>query len=123
MPCTHNCKNLPFFTFIEGIKDDSYSKGKITINHDVWIGDQVSILSGVTIGNGAVIAARTVVTKDVPSYAIVAGNPGEVKKYRFDVSTCDALYKIGWWYWSDEKIKENIEYFYGDVKDFVERFA
>lgn len=73
---------------------ESYSKGKITVKDDVWIGMQALILSGVTIGQGAVVAARAVVTKDVPPYAIVAGNPAKIIKYRFDEETINKLIRI-----------------------------
>ena len=71
----------------------SRTKGKIVIEDDVWIGSSVTVLSGVRIGQGAILGAGAVVTKDVPPYAIVAGNPAEVKKYRFDQATIDAILK------------------------------
>ncbi len=83
------------------------NKGDIKIGNDVWIGMDVVVLSGVTINDGAVIAARTVVTKDVPPYAVVAGNPGRVKKKRFDEETIIKLLEIRWWDWPLEKIKAN----------------
>ena len=67
------------------------------IGSDVWIGSDVTIFSGATIGHGAVIAAKTVITKDVPPYAIVAGNPGRIKKYRFSQDVIDNLLKYPWW--------------------------
>ena len=87
---------------------ESFSKGDIIIGNDVLIHNNVSIFSGVTIGNGAVIAAGSVVTKDVPAYSLVAGNPATVKKFRFDDQTIEALEKICWWNWPDERIKENM---------------
>lgn len=68
-----------------------------TIGHDVWIGHGAMIKAGVTIGNGAVIAANTVVVKDVPDYAVVAGNPGLVKKYRFNPHIISRLLQVKWW--------------------------
>lgn len=70
---------------------ESLSKGPIRVGHDVWIGMGAMVLSGVTIGNGAVIAAGSIVTKDVEPYAIVGGNPAKLIKYRFDASTRDKL--------------------------------
>jgi len=67
------------------------------IGHDVWMGRASSILSGVTVGHGACIAAHAVVTKDVPPYAIVAGNPARIVKHRFSDRQIQKLLEIGWW--------------------------
>ncbi len=75
----------------------SYSKGDILIKNDVWIGTNCTILDGITIGNGAVIAAGSVVTKDVPPYAIVGGNPAKVIKYRFSSELIDEIEKTQFW--------------------------
>jgi acetyltransferase-like isoleucine patch superfamily enzyme len=81
---------FPFNTFCgTGKKGEGYSKGPITIGSDVWIGFDAWIMSGVKVGQGAVIAARSHVVKDVPPYAIVGGNPAKVIKYRFDNDTVD----------------------------------
>lgn len=89
------------------IKDEVLSKGAIVIGNDVWIGTGVQIMSGVTIGDGAVIAANTTVTHDVPAYAIVAGVPAKVIKYRFSPEIIEKLLQIKWWNWELEKIKQN----------------
>lgn len=73
----------PFKNIFLGEKSEACSKGKIVVEDDVWIGMDVMILSGLTIGRGAVIAAGSVVTKDIPPYAVAAGNPAKVVKYRF----------------------------------------
>ena len=83
------------------------TKGETVIGHDVWIGFGATILSGVVIGDGAVIGARSVVTQDVPPYAIYAGNPATFKKFRFDADTVYQLLQLKWWTWPLEKIKEN----------------
>ena len=67
------------------------------IGHDVWLGSGAMILSGVTIGHGAVVAAHALVTKDVPPYAIVGGNPARIIRYRFDDRTVSALLASAWW--------------------------
>jgi acetyltransferase-like isoleucine patch superfamily enzyme len=79
------------------IQDYHGSGGDVSIGHDVWLASGAFILSGVRIGHGAVVAARAVVTKDVPPYAIVGGNPATVIRYRFDESTIAALLEVAWW--------------------------
>jgi virginiamycin A acetyltransferase len=75
----------------------SYSKGDIVIKNDVWIGANTSILDGITIHNGAVLAAGSIVTKDVPPYAIVGGNPARVIKYRFSKKIIDRIEALDFW--------------------------
>jgi chloramphenicol O-acetyltransferase type B len=84
------------------------SKGHTVIGNDVWIGYRAVILSGVTIGDGAVIGAGSVVASNVPPYAIVAGNPAKVIKYRFTPEIIEKLIDIKWWDWDIEKIKSNV---------------
>jgi chloramphenicol O-acetyltransferase type B len=81
------------------------SKGKVVVGNDVWIGAEALILSGVTIGDGAVIGARAVVTKEIPAYAIAVGNPATVVRRRFDADTIEALLRIRWWDWDDARIQ------------------
>ncbi len=83
-------------------------KGDIIIGNDVWLGYDSMIKNGVTIGDGAIVAARAVVVKDVPPYAIVAGNPAKVVKFRFDELTIAKLLKIAWWNWDIEKINRHL---------------
>jgi virginiamycin A acetyltransferase len=94
---------------------DAISKGPVNIGNDVWIGTQSTILTGVTIGDGAIIAANSVVSKDVPPYAIVGGTPAKVLKYRFSEEIIEKLLDIKWWNWDLEKIKLNKELFYGNL--------
>lgn len=91
----------------------------VAIGNDVWIGGYVSILPGVTIGDGAIIAAGAVVTKDVEPYAIVGGVPAKRIRYRFDEETRGLLLATKWWNWPHEKIEEHIELFY-DPQKFIE---
>lgn len=84
-------------------------KGDIIVGNDVWFGYDSLVMNGVTIGNGAIIAARAVVVKDVPPYSIVAGNPAKVVKSRFDDTTIARLQKIAWWDWPIEKINKNLK--------------
>lgn len=86
------------------------TNGNVIIGNDVWIGSHATILSGVTIGDGAIIGAYSLVTKSVPPYAIMGGNPAKIIRYRFDPSIIQLLLKIKWWDWTIEKIKKNIKY-------------
>lgn len=98
------------------------SKGPITVGNDVWIGYDCAILSGVTIGDGAIIGMRTVVSKDVPPYGVAVGSPMVIKKYRFSPEIIEKLEKIKWWDWPDELVKERINDFL-DVNKFVEKYG
>lgn len=82
------------------------TRGNVNIGNDVWIGTEALILSGVTIGDGAVIAARSVLTRDVPPYAVVAGNPARIVKYRFDSSVIARLQALQWWNWEEPRIAQ-----------------
>lgn len=97
--------------FGKPIEDEVKSKGPIIIGSDVWIGTGVQVMSGVKVGHGAVIGANSVVTKDVPPYAVIGGNPAKVIKYRFDQSKIDELLELKWWEWDDERIKKNQDLF------------
>lgn len=84
------------------------NKGDIVVGNDVWIGYEAVILAGVRIGDGAVIGARSVVTRDVSPYAIVAGAPARLIRKRFDESTITALLDIRWWDWPPHKVSEHL---------------
>ncbi len=84
------------------------NNGDIVIGNDVWIGYEAAILSGVHIGDGAIIAARAVVTKDVAPYTIVGGVPAKVIRKRFDEQTIDKLLQLQWWDWPFEKIQQHL---------------
>ncbi|MDE7207626.1 MAG: CatB-related O-acetyltransferase [Lachnospiraceae bacterium] len=84
------------------------NKGDIIIGNDVWIGFEAVILAGVTIGDGAIIGTRAVVTKDVAPYTIVGGVPAKPIRKRFDAQTVRALMELKWWDWDEEKIAQNI---------------
>ena len=98
------------------------SSDRVIIGNDVWIGICVNILSGVTIGDGAVIGAHSVIAKDVPPYTVVVGNPAVIKKYRFDEQTIIELLDIKWWDWDEETIKSRLEDF-KDIKSFVKKYG
>lgn len=102
------------------------SKGNINIENDVWIGSKSVIMSGVIIDNGAVVGATSTVTKYVPPYAIVAGNPARIIKYRFSDDIIDKLLKIAWWDWPQEKnmIRQEAMLLWStDVELFIKKYA
>ncbi len=117
---------FPFFAFRKDWKNVKYpqgfpsSKGDVIIGNDVWIGYGASILSGVKIGDGAVIGAFSLVTKDVDPYTIVGGNPAKPIRKRFDDKKIQALIRIKWWEWPKEKVNENIHLLCSkDIDSFI----
>jgi virginiamycin A acetyltransferase len=109
---------FPFFIFgnmTEGCPEwadyklDLPDKGDTIIGNDVWFGHEAMIMPRVKIGDGAIIAARAVVTKDVPPYAIVGGNPAKIIRKRFPDEVIEQLLEIQWWNWDYENIARNIQ--------------
>ncbi|PKV67033.1 CatB-related O-acetyltransferase [Pontibacter ramchanderi] len=113
---TRPVSTYPFEIFANGWEraDDGADhypyKGDTVVGNDVWIGYEAVIMPGVKIGSGAIVATKAVVTKDVPDYAIVAGNPAQVVKMRFPESEIAQLLQIAWWNWSVEKITRNLAF-------------
>ncbi|SON51975.1 type B chloramphenicol O-acetyltransferase [Vibrio tapetis] len=100
---------FPFFyqdneNFI-GAKDGFQRAGDTVIGNDVWIGSEAMIMSGVTVGDGAIIASRAVVTKDVAPYSVVGSNPAKHIRFRFSEQEIAQLLEMQWWQWSDEQLK------------------
>ena len=87
-----------------GIKGHPKTRGDVRIGNDVWVGREAIILSGVTIGDGAVVGARAMVTRNVPPYAIVAGNPASVVRTRFSPEIVARLQAVAWWHWAPERV-------------------
>lgn len=114
---TKSPNNVSFST------DDKIEERKpITIGNDVFIGANVTILDGVTIGDGAIIGAGAVVSKDIPPYAIAVGCPIEIKRFRFNKEQIDALKKVEWWNYDDDKLKDVEKYFF-NVDAFIEKYT
>ena len=88
---------------------------KVIITNDVWIGMKSTIMGGVTIGNGAIVAAHSVVTKDVPPYAVVGGVPAKIIKYRFTEDIISKLEQCAWWNLPDEFLRERIAAFQQEI--------
>ena len=129
----HNLSSLstyPFHIFFEewdldakDVTDAWDNKGDIVIGNDVWIGYEAVILAGVTIGDGAVIGTRAVVTKDVPPYTIVGGVPAKPIRKRFPEGTIELLLKLKWWDWTEERIMQHLsEIQSGNVEHFHQDF-
>lgn len=110
--------SYPMQTMARG-HDELSSRGPITIGNDVWIGIRSIIQSGVTIGDGAVVAAGAVVTKDVPPYAIVGGCPAKFIRWRFDIETIRKLQEIRWWEWDERDIAEKRKLFALPADEFI----
>jgi acetyltransferase-like isoleucine patch superfamily enzyme len=106
---THTFPWLP----VDGgfVEQPGLSVERLNIGHDVWIGCNAVILSGITIGNGAVIAAGAVVTSDVPDYAVVGGIPAKTIRFRYREPLAGRLGALAWWYWPDNVLRRNIELF------------
>lgn len=99
---------------------DGMTKGATIIGNDVWIGYGATVMSGVKIGNGAVIGAKAVVAKDVPDYAIAVGNPAKVIRYRFKPQAIERLLKLSWWNWELPKILANLDLLYQNPETWPE---
>jgi len=100
-------------------REGAYSKGDIIIGNDVWFGYKVTVMSGVTIGDGAVIGACSVVSKDIPPYAVACGNPIRIINYRFKGEQIEKLLKIKWWDWDYDKVIERAPLLESDNLDLL----
>ena len=115
----HNMDSLSTYTFPiffeewgldpKNVAASWNNKGDIIIGNDVWIGYEAVIMAGVTVGDGAIIGTRALVTKDVPPYTIVGGMPAKPIRKRFSEQTISSLLEIEWWNWPKEKIAKNIK--------------
>lgn len=102
-------------------KGKQHKFNKITIGNDVWLGEKVIITNGANIGNGVIAAAGAVITKDVPDYAVVAGVPARIVRFRYTYEQIEKLNIIKWWNWSDEKIKHCYSDFYDSIEHFIDK--
>lgn len=105
----HRTDWITVFPFQQKLGESYLPKGDTIIGHDVWIGTEAMIMPGVTIGNGAIIAARAVVTKSVEPYTIVGGNPARLIRKRFTDAEIQLLQELEWWNWSDELVQEAVD--------------
>lgn len=98
-------------------------RARIRIGNDVWLGANVIITNGANIGNGVIAGACTVITKDVPDYAVVVGNPARIIRYRYTDYQIKKLNEIAWWDWSDEMIQERYDDFYLPIDEFIAKYS
>lgn len=98
------------------------SKGPVRIGNDVWIAQRAVILSGVTVGDGAIVGAAAVVARDVPPYAIVAGNPARLVRTRFDSEIIYKLLRVQWWNWPREQVVQALPLLHENPSAFVDRY-
>ena len=114
---TNHISTFPFKVKELGERFEGVSKGDILVDDDVWIGYGATIMSGVHIGQGGVVAAGAIVTKDVPPYAIVGGVPAKVIKYRFEPKMIEELLKVDYSKLTKEMVEEHIDDLYTELKD------
>lgn len=116
---TEAISTYPFAIFGNGwegaMEGKTYpSKGNIEIGHDVWLGYRATIMAGVKIGHGAIIGSHSVVTKDVPPYTIIGGNPAKEIRKRFSEQDIETLLELQWWHWPLDKITRNVQLLTGN---------
>jgi virginiamycin A acetyltransferase len=99
------------------------SRGDTVVDHDVWLGYSALVLPGVTIGHGAVVAAASVVARDVPPYAVVAGNPARVVRSRFSEDDVERLLRAAWWAWPVELVTDHARTIMTGTPADIERIA
>jgi acetyltransferase-like isoleucine patch superfamily enzyme len=119
---TRNISTFPFGVLMGGVPDDAHAatRGDVEIGNDVWVARDAMILSGVKIGTGAVIGAASLVTKDVPPYAVVAGNPARIVRLRFSDEQIARLLRLEWWNWEDGAVKAHAPLLLSnDIEEFL----
>jgi phosphonate metabolism protein (transferase hexapeptide repeat family) len=126
-PCLHRFTYCPEYYTAEPIRDHAFFRqrrsNKVVVGHDVWIGHGVILLPDVTVGDGAVLAAGAVVSRDVPPYTIVGGVPARPIRDRFPPGIAQRLIRIGWWHWPFETILERLSDFQSsDIVAFCDKW-
>lgn len=111
--------------YFEGIQphiDKIKPSKRIKIGNDVWLGQNVIITNYANIGNGVIAGAGSIITKDVPDYAVVVGAPARIIRFRYSPSEIESLNKIAWWDWEDDEIRERFDDFYMPIDKFIEKY-
>lgn len=127
-PSMHRFTYCPEYYSADAVRDQSFfdqrRHDRVVIGHDVWIGHGVIVLPDVTVGDGAVLAAGAVATKDVPPYTIVGGVPARIIRERFSRAIAERLQSIAWWDWPFETIMERLADFQsGDIEAFCDQWS
>lgn len=130
--CGANCEEFEEYTnfknriwYFEGVKphrDKIKPLKRVKIGNDVWLGRNVIITNYANIGNGVIAGAGSVITKDVPDYAVVAGVPARVMRFRYSQEEIESLNRIAWWDWTDDKIRERYGDFYLPIDEFIKKY-
>lgn len=111
-----------YFKGIKPREDKIEKRRRIKIGNDVWLGRNVTITNYADIGNGVIAGAGSVITKNVPDYAVVVGAPAKIIRYRYAFDEIECLNKIAWWNWSDDEIIERYDDFYLPVGEFIKKY-
>lgn len=115
-------RRYPFLNGVQPYEDKVNLRKRIKIGNDVWLGRNVIITNYSNIGNGVIAGAGAVITKDVPDYAVVAGVPARIIRFRYSPEEIAALNKIAWWDWTDDEIRERYDDFYLPVNEFIRKY-
>lgn len=116
-------KNMPYyFDGVQPRRDKIKPLKRIKIGSDVWLGQNVIITNYANIGNGVIAGAGSVITKDVPDYAVVAGVPAKIMRFRYSPEEIECLNRIAWWDWSDDEIRERYDDFYLPIHEFIRKY-
>lgn len=125
----HKGSTISNYPLINNLNKQNYTdvniqqRNGIVIGNDVWIGMGAFIMPNVKIGNGAIIAANSVVTRDVPDYAVVVGSPAKVIKYKYSSYQIDKLNKIQWWFWEEEMMNiRKLDFYRLSIEEFIEKY-
>lgn len=110
--------------YLEGVRPrgEIQKCNKIKIGNDVWLGKNVIITNGANIGNGVIAGAGTIITKDVPDYAVVVGVQARIIRYRYTLEQIEALNDIQWWNWTDEQLRERYDDLYLPIEEFISKY-
>lgn len=112
-----------YFSNIKPQKDKIQKRGRTKIGNDVWLGRNVIITNYADIGNGVIAGAGSIITKDIPDYAVVVGAPAKIIRYRYSFDEIESLNRIAWWEWSDDEIVERYDDFYLPIGEFIKKYS
>ena len=111
-----------YFEGVQPHRDKIKQLKRVKIGNDVWFGKNVTVTNYANIGNGVIAGAGSIITKDVPDYAVVVGAPARIIRYRYSPSEIQSLNKIAWWDWTDDEIRARYDDFYLPIDEFIEKY-